>query len=163
MSTTYAPHAHVRRPHGALWLVAGIGLLAVLVGLGAWAVYDLTSASETTATRLIDDATAAWTDPELATFEDVYTDDAVVMRADGTRLFGVRAIYDDAATLAPLDFAVVRVAPVTTERRYATTFVHWTSRVQEGTRLMVTELENDMISGMVLVDLGPGFPLDVAG
>jgi hypothetical protein len=152
----------VRRPHGALWLVVGIGLLAILIGLGAWAVYDLTSSSETTATQLIDDATAAWTDPDLATFGDVYTDDAVVMRADGTRLFGVRAIYADAARLAPLDFAVERVAPVTTEGRYASTFVHWTSRVQEGTRLMVAELENGRVSGMVLVDLGPGFPLDVA-
>jgi hypothetical protein len=93
----------------------------------------------------------------------VYTDDAVVMRTDGTRLFGVQAIYDDAARLVPVDFAVERVAPVTTEGKYATTFVHWTSRVEEGPRAVVAELENGKISGMVVVELAPGFPLDVAG
>jgi uncharacterized protein (TIGR02246 family) len=136
-------------------------LLAILIGLGAWAVYDVATGTEQTATQLIDDAAAAWTAPDLATFVDVYTDDAVVVGADGTRLYGVQAIYDDAARLVPVDFAVERVAPVTTEGTYATTFVHWTSRVQEGTRAVVAELANGRISGMVVVELGPGFPLDV--
>jgi len=162
VSTTYAPHAHVRRPHGVLWLGVGIGLLAILIGLASWAVYEQVTGPEQTATQLMDDATVAWTAPTMGAFADVYTDDAVVVLADGTELFGVEAIHGAAARLAPVSFAAERVAPVTVEGDYATTFVHWTSRVEEGTQAQIARLEDGRIAELAVIELGPGFPRELA-
>ena len=123
MSTTYAPPAHARRPHVSRWVVAIAVLAAALVGLGVWALVDRSSGSGATedATTLIDDVDAAWSAGDTSALSALYANDAVVRSLGDT--FGAKAISSGALGPPVAGFHVERVAPVTREGDFATTFV----------------------------------------
>lgn len=125
--TTYPhPHrVHVRRPHVDLWLVAVVGLAAALVGLASWVLVDRyaggSSAAEN-ATTLLDNFNAATTRGDAKAATALVTSDFVLSSA-GTTIAGPKAFANE---IGPHDgMTVDRIAPVSVNGDYATTFIHF--------------------------------------
>ena len=123
--TTYTPQAHARWPHVNLWLVAVVVLAASLIGLGAWVLVDrYTGGGGAThdATTLIDNTSAAWNTGDGNAAATLYTNNAVIVSL-GDTMVGSKAIGQAMVTAHAGGFQVDRVAPVTVDGNFATTFV----------------------------------------
>ncbi len=89
MSTpTQLPVGHVRRPQFNPWLVAVIALVAALVALGAWVVFDQTRSSSTEGlaspevASMLKDRLAALNSGDAEAISTFYTADAVLEERD---------------------------------------------------------------------------------
>ena len=121
--TTYPHHVDVRRPHVNYWLIAVVGLAAALVALGAWVLVDHYSGgggATQDATTLIDKTSTAFSTGDANAIPSLYAKNAVI------RSIGVGETYVGVNAIRPLadgSFTVVRVAPVTVNGEYATSFM----------------------------------------
>jgi predicted SnoaL-like aldol condensation-catalyzing enzyme len=123
----------VHRLHINLWLVAVVGLAAGLVALGSWVLVDRYGGGAThDATTLIDDVTAAWTAGNAQAVGALYTTDAVYVGADGTRFTGKTAITNAVPLARASGVTVERIAPVTVNGDFATTFVRYADNTTGG-------------------------------
>ena len=163
--TMYAPEVHVHRPHVNYWLVAVIGLAVALVALGSWVLIDRYAggggATQNAAT-LIDGSNAAISNADAAALASFYTPDAVITRDDGGVTAGAEAIRGLVPMTQALDYKVWRVAPVTVEGDFATTFLQYTSTMGEGTEPAVYQLREGKILRMWFFKLGDTPPFDNA-
>ena len=119
--TTYVPEAHVRRPHVNVWLVAVVALAAALVALGTWTLVDRYASgpgAAQDATTLIDDFNAALSTGDANAVAALLADDAVV-RSLGDTYTADEVVAAAAASPLPSE----RIAPVTVEGDFATTYV----------------------------------------
>ena len=107
------------------WHVAVVVLAAALVALAAWVVYDNVTAGDTAtkdATALIDDFNAAAVANDGAKAMTMITRDATLW-SNGDVITGAKAWGDEIDTTPTL--TLDRLAPVTLEGDYATTFVNY--------------------------------------
>ena len=125
MSTTHAPPVHAHRVHFDPWHVAVVVLAAGLIALAAWVVIDSVTGGDSAtedATALIDDFSAAASANDGATAMTMMTDDAVLW-SNGDVIAGAQAWADAIDTTPTL--TLERIAPVSVEGDYATTFVRY--------------------------------------
>lgn len=166
VSVTHAPPAHVRRLHVNLWLVAVIVLSAALTALAAWVIIDAYRGGDTAtedAATLIDDANAAWSAGDAATVASLYAKDAVLVRDDGGQTGGSGALGGLASfTARNIDYRVKRVAPVSLEGDFATTFMKYTSALADGTLIGVYQFEGGRITRQWIFKLGVTSPFQNA-
>lgn len=125
--TTYPHRLHWHRPHINPWLVAVIGLAAALIGLGAWVIVDRTSGGGGTATSdataLIDKWLVTANGNDAKAISALLTSDAGFFQR-GDSVTGANAIAKAIATQGG-GKAITRIAPVTVNGDYATTFIHF--------------------------------------
>ena len=124
MSTTHVPPVHAHRVHFDPWDVAVVVLAAALVALAAWVVYDNVAAGDSAtqdATALIDDFNAAGMANDGAKAMTMMTPGATLWSNGDFR--GAKA-WGDAIDTTPT-LTLERLAPVTVEGNYATTFVNY--------------------------------------
>jgi len=160
--TTYAPEVHAHRRHVNYWLVAVIALAVALVALGTWIIVDQYQGPDDT-TALIDDVTAAWSNGDANALKSLYASDAVYVEPFGDTLSGVKEITGMVPSAAAAGFKLERVAPVTVEGDFATTFLRYsTSSGEEGTVVAVYQLENGKVVGEWALQPGSTPPLDNA-
>lgn len=139
-----APPVH-RHLTTALWVVVGV-LAAALVALGAWMVVDRYTGPEYDATTLIDDAATAWSSYDVDGVRAAYTNDAVLDTGWGTSFTGMNELIGNVETVESIGFKIERVAPVTVEGDYATTFLRYsTAAGEEGTLVNVFQLQDGKI------------------
>ena len=160
--TTYGSTVPEHRSHVNLWLVAVIGLVAALVALGSWVLIDRYTGPEHDATTLIDDLNAAWSAGDAEAVATFFAPDAVMTRDDGQQTVGVDAISGLVPLTEASDFQVERVAPVTVEGDFATTFMKYTSVSAGGTEVGVFQLEEGKILRYWFFKLGATPPFDDA-
>jgi hypothetical protein len=125
VSTTHAPPVHAHRLHFDPWHVAVVVLAAALVALAAWVVIDNVTGGDSAtedATALIDDFNAAAMANDGAKAMTMMTSDAVLW-SNGDVISGAQAWADAIDTTPTL--TLDRLAPVTVEGDYATTFVNY--------------------------------------
>lgn len=155
--TAYPHRLHVHRPHINLWLVAVVGLAAALVGSGAWVIVDrYTGGGGATdnATALIDESNAAISNADAAALSSLYTRNAEITRDDGGVTVGAEAIGALAPMTKMVSYRVWRVAPVSVEGDFATTFLQYTSATGEGTDIAVYQFREGKILRMWFFKLG---------
>ena len=155
--TTYVPEVHVRRPHVSVWLVAVIGLAAALIGLAAWVLVDRYAGTDPAAeaTALVDDWNAA--------VNADYPADALapLITSDfEARTSGNFYTADEFLARATIPVGAERIAPVTVEGDFATTYS--TLSVLPGTHLTVFQFEQGKISRFWSFQLGSTPPFDNA-
>lgn len=148
--TTHAPPARRRRPHLDLRLAAVAGLAAALVGLVAWMLVDRHAGeggAARDATALVDDFNAAVNahDPEAV---KALLAKGVVMRSLGDTLTGAEAVATRLTGASKLGLRVNRIAPVTVEGEYATTFNMYRSGRESGVMLAVFRIGGGKILGI---------------
>jgi ketosteroid isomerase-like protein len=161
--TTYAPEVRAHRRHINYWLVAVIGLAAALVALGAWVLVDRYTGPENDATALIDDVTAAWSNGDVAAMRDLYASDVVYVEPFGDTVTGLKSLIAVVPSAVSEGFTLERVAPVTVEGDFATTFIRYsTNSGQEGTVVAVYQIENGKVVGEWALQPGETPPLDNA-
>ena len=162
MTTLHAPEVGVRpdRPHVNLWLVAVIGLAVALMALGGWLIVDRYSGPEHDSTVLIDDIAAAWSAGDANAVTALYTTDAVIVEAwSNERTVGSSEIEVAVAGTARFGLVFERVAPVTTEDNFATTFIRYSdSAGEEGTLLRVFQLDEGKIARQWDFEIGVTSP-----
>jgi SnoaL-like domain len=147
VSSTYASHAHVRRPHANPWLVAVVGLAAALVGLGAWVLVDRSTGgggATQDATALIDDFNAAVNAPDSGAVKALMAK-GVVMVSLGDTHVGADAVAKQLTGAASMGLRVERIAPVNVVGQYATTFDKYTSGRETGVMLAVFQVKDGKI------------------
>jgi ketosteroid isomerase-like protein len=165
LSITHTPPTHLHRPHVNLWLVAVVVLAAVLVGLGTWVLVDRYaggSGATQDAATLIDGSNAAISNADAAALASFYAPNAVITRDDGGVTAGAEAIRGLVPMTQSLDYKVWRVAPVSVEGDFATTFLQYTSTMGEGTEPAVYQLREGKILRMWFFKLGDTPPFDNA-
>jgi hypothetical protein len=139
-----APPVH-RHLTTALWVVVGV-LAAALVALGAWMLVDRYTGPEADATALVDDLTAAWTAGDEVAIQDLYTTDAIVLTAWGGQMTRMPGILEYLANAQDIGLQLERVAPVTVEGDYASTFVRYSTPAgEEGILATIFLLRDGMI------------------
>jgi hypothetical protein len=161
--STHAPPVHAHRLHFDAWHVAVVVLAAALVGLGAWVVIDNVTGGDSAtqnATALIDDFNTAATANDGATAQTMMTPD-VELWMDGTVITGAQ----DWATAISQEsgLTVERIAPVTVNGEYATTFVRFgapQSGIAPTTQLFVYQLQDGKIARLWQLEPGVTQPLD---
>jgi hypothetical protein len=147
VSTTYAPDIHIRRPHVNLWAVVLVGLAALVIGLATWIVVDQYTGAEHDAATVIDNAAAAWTTGDESSVASLYTSDAILVTARGEQVIGTDAIAARMTNAPRYGLGFERVAPVTTEGDFATTYVSSTDpTLTEQMLLTVFELDQGKIA-----------------
>ena len=161
--TTY-PRAHpsrLPRPHVSLSLVAIVGLAAALVGLGTWVLVDRYTGGSTStenAATLIDKVNRAYDNVDTNAIGALYAPNAVLVSL-GTTYTGIDAIK----AVAREDFTPTRVAPVTTDGEFATTFVRLSKGTTVGpTTLSVFQIRNGKIVRQWNFEPGATAPFDNA-
>ncbi len=125
--TTYPhPHRiHAHRPHVNLSLIAIGVLAAALIGLGAWVAVDrLTGGGGAThdATALIDKEYAYVSAGNVNAATALFTPDAIIWQTGATAAKGTAQIRTLIASAKPSGFTATRIAPVTVQGQFATTF-----------------------------------------
>ena len=120
--TTYVPEVHARRPHVNVWAVAVVALAAALVALGTWVLVDRYAGGDSAtqdATTLIDDVATAISTGDANAIPSLYASNAV------QRSIGVGETYTGVKAIRALAgcCTVERLAPVTVEGEYATSFM----------------------------------------
>ena len=156
-----APPVH-RHLTTALWIVVGV-LAAALVALGAWVIVDRYTGPEADATALIDDVAAAWSSGDVAAMRDLYATDVVYSEPYGDTATGLSQLTEVAPTANAEGFTLERVAPVTVEGDFATTFMHYTTDSgQAGTVVAVYQIEDGKVVGEWALQPGLTPPLDNA-
>ena len=169
MSTTHkAPevgtasrvHRHLTT---VLWVVVGL-LAAALVALGAWVIVDRYTGPEADATALIDDLAAAWSNGDVDAIKGLYANDVVYKEPlSGGTTSGLSALIAEVPEAVAVGFTMERVAPVTVEGDFATTFVHYTPTVVgQSTVVAVFQLEDGKIVREWPLQPGVTPPLDNA-
>jgi hypothetical protein len=155
-----APPVH-RHLTTALWVVVGV-LAAALVALGAWMVVDRYTGPEYDATTLIDDQANAWSSYDVDGVRAAYTDDAVLVSPYGDTITGMDELIGNVEAAKSSGLKIERIAPVTIEGDYATTFQRASAGAQEGTWVSVFQLQDGKI--LRQWDFAPGVtaPLDNA-
>jgi ketosteroid isomerase-like protein len=159
MVTTYVPEAHVRRRHVNVWLVAVVGLAAALVALGTWVLVDRYAGGDSAtqdATTLIDDFNAAITAGDADAVAALITSDFETWTT-GSDLYTADEFLGAAAG-DPV--AAERIAPVTVEGDFATTYV--TVSAVANPLVAVYQLEDGKIFRLWGFELGSTPPFDNA-
>ena len=145
------------------WHVAVVVLAAALVALAAWVVYDNVTAGDSAtkdATALIDDFNAAAVANDGAKAMTMMTPDATLW-SNGDVISGAKS-WADAATTTPT-LVLERLAPVTVEGEYATTFVRYGvpgAGYEPRTSLYVYQLRDGKIAKAWAFVIGVTPPLD---
>jgi len=155
----------VRWPHVNLWLVAVVVLAASLIGLGAWVLVDrYTGGGGAThdATTLVDQSNTAISNGDAAALTSLYTPDGVITRDDGGVTAGAKEISGLVPMTKMVNYKVWRVAPVSVEGNFATTFLQYTSTTGEGTDTAVYQFKEGRILRMWFFKLGTTPPFDNA-
>lgn len=164
MSTTYAPPVRAHRAHVNLWLVAAIGLAAALVALGAWVLVDRYTGGDTAtqdATTLLDEFAAASSANDGRAAAALVTSDAVLWQTDETLATGKEEIAKLITGQAGL--SVERIAPVTINGDYATSFVHFSAAgLPKIPMLNVAQIKDGKIARIWAFRLGTTAPFDNA-
>jgi hypothetical protein len=159
--TTYAPEAHRhRRLHVNPWLVAVVVLAAALVGVGAWLLVDRYTGSDSAtkeATTLIDNVNTAFTTNDASALPTYFASNAVI-RSLGQEYVGLNAIQ----SLASGTWQVERIAPVTVNGEYATTYLRLTAGDQAGTSVTTFQIKDGKIVRQWGFALGTTSPFDNA-
>lgn len=165
MSTTYAPPTHARRLHVNPWVVATAVLALALAGLGAWVLVDRSSSdggSTQDATTLIDDVNTGWNAGDANAVAAVYAQNAVI-RSLGDTVVGSKAIGRAAAIASASGLHVERVAPVTLDGPFASTFVKITGvGIDRAPVLTVWQLQDGKILRQWGFGIGTTRPFDNA-
>jgi hypothetical protein len=166
VSTTHAPAVHAHRLHLDPWHVAVVVLAAAVVGLGAWVVVDSVTGGGDSATKdataLTDDFSAAAMANDGATAMTMMTADAVLW-SNGDVISGAKAWADEITTTPTL--TLERLAPVTVEGEYATTFVSYGvpgAGLEPRTSVFVYQLREGKIARLWIFLPGVTAPLDNA-
>jgi len=157
MTTMHPSDIRVRhhRLHVNFWLAAVVGLAAALVALGSWVLVDRYTGPEYDAATLVDDLSPAWATGDVDAIRSLYTTDAIVVTAWGDRYAGLDQIAGAAAGTARFGFQFERIAPVTTEGDFATTFIRYSDAAGEvGTLLTVFQLDEGTIARQWDFELG---------
>lgn len=106
------------------WLEAAIAVLAAaLVGLVVWVLVGAFTGPVADTENLVDDTAAAWSSADRDALAAVYAPDALVTLANGSTYSGIDGISSMAQFTTALGASVERVAPVTVEGEYASTYV----------------------------------------
>ena len=168
MSTTMqTPGVGTARPEhrhltALLWVVVGV-LAAALVALGAWMIVDRYTGPEADATALVDDLTAAWGAGDVSAVQDVYTTDAIVVTAWGSQFTRLNQIMAEVPAAAAIGLEFERIASVTVEGDFASTFLSYrTAAGEEGTVVSVYQLQDGKILRQWDFEPGVTAPLDIA-
>lgn len=156
--TTYVPGVHVRRRHVNVWLVTVIGLTAALIGLAAWVLVDRYAGTDPAAeaTALVDD----W----IAAVNADYPADAIApLITSDFEVWTLGNFYtaDEFLTRATSPVGAERIAPVTVEGDFATTY-STLSVLPGSTQLTVFQFEEGKISRFWNFQLGSTPPFDNA-
>jgi hypothetical protein len=164
LMTTYVPEVRGhRRPHVSPWLVAVIVLAVALVGLGTWVLVDRYTGGDTAtedATALLDDfygAASAQDGKALA----ARLASGAVFWTDGTTISGPKKIVNEILTTPGLK--VERLAPVTVEGDFASTFIAFTvpaAGLDKAPAAEVIQLKDGKIYRVWDFGLGVTPPLD---
>ena len=164
MSTSYAPPAHARRPHVSLRLVAVVSVAAALVGLGTWVLVDRASdggGAGREATTLIDDFNAAINGGDENAIADLLAKD-FEGRSLGDTAVGADTTATGLASASARGLRVERVAPVSVEGRFATTYVRYTEPGLTGTIVSVFQIADGKILRLWGFEPGVTPPFDNA-
>ena len=146
--TTYAPEVHPHhRLHVNPWHVAVVVLAVAVVALGAWLIVDNYTGGNTAtdnATSLMDDLYAASTAQDAQAVSAVVAPN-VVLWSDGTTISGREAFVNEVMTTPGLQ--IERVAPVTVEGEFASTFLAFTvpGVVDRGLTAETVQIQNGKI------------------
>jgi hypothetical protein len=139
-TVTRVPEAAQRGARATPWLVAGVMITtAAFVVLAILTFVPRLRPSEPV--RLTDAAVSAWDTGAPPAFSTVYSRDAAVIHADGTKVHGLGAIVADASSLGR-DFTIVRTGDVsvTPNGRYATATYRY-SGAGHGVGVLVLQIE----------------------
>jgi hypothetical protein len=145
VSTMHAPPVHAHRLHVNVWLVAVVGLAAGLIALGSWVLVDRYTGGDSAthdATTLIDKVSVATSTGDAQAIPSLYATNAVMRSIGaGETYVGVDAIR----ALADGSFTVERLAPVTVEGEYATTFMRISAGYETTTSISVFQIKDGKI------------------
>ena len=175
VSITNTPPAHLHRPHVNLWLVAVVVLAAALIGLGTWVLVDhyaagvgatqdattlIDSRATEDATALIDRVSTAFTTNDAAALTAYYAPNAVVrsLGLNEEEYTGIAEIQ----SMASGTWQVSRIAPVTVEGEFATTFVRLHAGDQSWTGVETFQIQDGKIVRQWSFALGETPPFDNA-
>jgi ketosteroid isomerase-like protein len=150
----------MHRWHVNPWLVAVIVLGVAVVALGTWVIVDRYTGGDTAtqdATTLIDNVSAAYTTNDAAALASYYAPDAVI-RSLGDEYTGIATIQ----SLASGTWQVERIAPVTVDGEFATTFVTLHAGDQARTAVATFQIEDGKIVRQWGFALGETSPFDNA-
>lgn len=162
--TTYPHRIQVRFPHVNVLLVAVVGLALALVGLGSWVLVDRYAGgggATQDATALIDKFNAAGNAGDASALVALVTSD-VVMRSEGSVITGAQALGGAATVASFQGLRVERIAPVTVEGDFATTFLRATQPGSVRTMLAVNQIKDGKIFRIWGFDLGVTPPFENA-
>lgn len=143
-----APAEPGRVTHVNHWLVAAVIVLAAaLAGLGAWALADRLSDSESTAAVLVDDVVAGINAGDASAAAADYAEDATASMY-GDELTGTQAIEGWLQNAIDAGTQIERVSDVIVDGEYATAYFHWTNDLgMDGSDLSVFRLQDGLIAG----------------
>jgi hypothetical protein len=147
----------------ALWVVVGV-LAAALVALGAWVIVDRYTGPEYDAATTIDDVATAWSTGDVDAIRSLYANDAVFVTGWGPTFSGMSELVSNVDTANSIGFKAERIAPVTTEGEYATTYLHYSTATpgDEGTILETYQIRDGKILRHWSFEPGVTAPLDNA-
>jgi hypothetical protein len=164
---TAYPHrqrVHLHRPRVNPWLVAVSGLAAALIALGAWVIVDRTSGgggvATSNATALIDKWLVTANGNDATAISALLTRDAGFFQR-GASVIGANAIAKGIASQGG-GKAMTRIAPVTVNGDYATTFIHFyiPGVLEDWSQLEVFKFQDGKIAGIWGFLLGETAPFD---
>ena len=163
MSTTHEHQLHAHRLNFDPWHVAVVVLSAALVAVGGWMVFDNYTGGDTAtqdATSLIDDVNTAFTTNDAAALASYYAPDAVVrsLGLNDEEYTGIAEIQ----SMASGTWQVERIAPVTVEGEFATTFVRLHAGDQSWTGVETFQIKDGRIVRQWSFALGETAPFDNA-
>jgi SnoaL-like domain len=143
-TVTRVPEAARPSSRSTPWLVAGL-----MITTAAFAVLAILTfvprLRPSEPVRLTDAAVSAWDSGAPSAFSAVYSRDAVVVHADGTKVTGLGAIVGDARSLGR-DFTIVRTGDVsvTPNGTYATATYRYTG-AGHGTGVLVLQFDGGKV------------------
>jgi len=156
--TTHVPEIHVRRLRVNVWLVAVVALAAALVALGAWVLVDRYAGTDPAAeaTALVDDWNAAVNaDYPADALAPLITSDFETWTTGGDLYTA-----DEFLALATSPLGAERIAPVTVEGDFATTYVKVSALADP--LIAVYQLKDGRIFRLWAFELGSTPPFDNA-
>jgi len=143
-TVTRVPEAAQRGARSTPWLVAG-----VMITTAAFAVLAILTfvprLRPSEPVRLTDATVSAWDTGTPSGFSTIYSREATVIHADGTKVHGLGAIVADASSLGR-DFSIVRTGDVsvTPNGRYATATYRY-SGAGHGVGVLVLQIEGGKV------------------
>jgi hypothetical protein len=164
MSTAYTPRTHVHRPQLNWWLMAVIGLSAALIGLGTWVIVDHTTGGgggvPGDRAALIDKWLVTANGSDATAIAALLTKDAVFFQR-GNVATGANTIAKVIASQGG-GKSLTRIAPVTVNGAYATTFIHFyvPGVGEDWPQLEVFKFQGEKIAGIWGFLLGETTPFN---